>query len=99
MSTSDRLGELRTKLLPHFIQKLSGNGGSSNTDLSKRAAQRFDQALTTARIFHAEHPEEDSDLHVAHLMQVFQDVGVPALESLPVINEFVLVDTNVHPAD
>lgn len=91
MSTSDRLGGLRTPVLPFVIQRLAETSTAGNTaDLNLRAKERFDQTVDAARTFHREHPEEDADVHMAHLMQLFTDVGIPALASLPIIDELVL---------
>jgi hypothetical protein len=93
MSTShDRLGEMRTKLLPHIIRHLAERSDYKTTaELSLAAIQSFDRALTAAEFFHSQHQDEDPDLHLAHLMQVFHEqAGVPHLQSLPVIEEFVL---------
>ena len=92
VTSQDRLGELRIKLLPHVIRHLSERGNYPDTAaLSLAAVQSFDRAFTLAETFHLEHPEEDPDLHLANLMQVFHDeVGIPYLQTLSVIEEFIL---------
>ena len=93
MSTSERTGELRARAVPYLMRAIAGGDGpkpQGQAGLSKMARERFDELLATARTFHTEHLEEDADLHMAHLLQIFVAAGMPALESIPAINELVL---------
>jgi hypothetical protein len=85
MST-DRLGELRESLL-HFVLAMVPPR-VANRELCAR--ERFDAALINARIVHANKPDEDKDVHLAGLMHLFDEIGIPHLASLPLIEEFVL---------
>jgi hypothetical protein len=58
------------------------------------SAERFDGLLIAARIWHRDHRDEDDETHRAHLMQIFIDAGIPALETVPIV-DFVL---NEQPA-
>lgn len=88
MST-DRLGELRESLLDH-VRKTLTDTSEEKRDL--RARERFDSALINARIVHAQKPDEDKDVHLAGLMHLFDEIGIPHLASLPLIEEFVLME-------
>ncbi len=93
MSTSDnRLGELRTRLLPHITRHLAERGTYPDTGaLNLSAIQSFDRVFAAAETFHCQHQDEDPDLHLAHLMQMFhEELGIPYLQALPVIEEFIL---------
>ncbi len=92
MSASDRLGELRTKVVPHIIRHLAERIDYKNSaELNLAAVQSFDRAFAAAEFFHAQHQDEDPDLHLAHLMQVFhEESGLPYSETIPIIEDFVL---------
>jgi|GEM_PF-6802395 len=97
-ASESRLGELRTKLLPHIIRRLAETRTFKNSaELNAEAMRCFDNALVAALIFNEDHIDEDADIHLAHLMQIFTDEGIPALEALPVIEGFVL-ELNQKPA-
>lgn len=100
-ASDDRLGELRTKVLPHVIRHLAETDTAANSaELSARAVQRFDGALTAAKFFHSQHQDEDPDLHLAHLMEVFhEESGLPYSETIPIIEEFVLSPKQKPAAD
>ena len=93
MSTSDnRLGELRTRLLPDIVRHLAKKGSYPDTGaLNLSAIQNFDRVFAAAETFHSAHQDEDADLHLANLMQMFhEELGIPYLQALPVIEEFIL---------
>lgn len=99
MSNPDRLGELRAQALPRIITTLAHDKtfeGRSQAAISLVARRKFDEALNVAQTFHLEHPDEDKDVHMGHLMQPFADIGIPPLECLRIVRELVL---NEKPAD
>lgn len=101
MSTSDRLGELRTSLLPHVIRHLAESGSKyqNAAELNQAAAQRFDARLTETKVFFAGHTHEDPDVLTGHFMHLFEEIGIPHLASLPIIEEFVLPPKQKPAAD
>jgi hypothetical protein len=90
MSTSNRLGELRTKVLPYIIKNLAANPNlkfQNSAEVSDAAVNNFEEVVMAAQRYCGEHSHDDRETRCATVGHMFTELGILPLEAVQIAEE------------